>query len=133
MSIPKQKLSFSKQDRLCSKTQIEDIFAKGKKLKTYPFIVTYLTLKQEESDWKSPAKIVISVPKRRVKLAVKRNKLKRQIREAYRLNKCDFYQNLSNKSTNMALFLVYIGKEKEDYLFLEKKIKLLLANIQDNI
>ena len=87
----------------------------------------------DECDWDSQVKIVTSVPKRRVKLASKRNRVKRQIKEAYRLNKSSFYADLEQKNTNLALFLVYIGKEKENYSFIDKKIKLLLTEIQHKL
>lgn len=133
MSTLTTKLTFSKDERLCSKTLIDEVFEKGKKIKSFPFIVTYLRFDSNESDWISPAKIVISVPKRRVKLAANRNKLKRRIKEAYRLNKTPFYSILDNENTNLALFLIYIGKENETYSFIEKKIKLLLTEIQDKL
>lgn len=133
MSNQKKRLSFTKDERLCSKILIEELFLKGKKQKTFPFVATYLPIKADNNDWESQVKIVVSVPKRRVKLAVGRNKLKRQIKEAYRLNKTEFYSNLKEKETNLALFLIYIGKENENYSFIEKKIKVLLTDIQDKI
>ena len=133
MPIKKERLSFTKDERLCSKIVIDEIFEKGKKLKSFPFIVTYLAIPSDECDWDSQVKIVTSVPKRRVKLASKRNRVKRQIKEAYRLNKSSFYADLEQKNTNLALFLVYIGKEKENYSFIDKKIKLLLTEIQHKL
>lgn len=133
MSNQTERLSFNKNERLCSKILIDEIFEKGKKQKTFPFVATYLPLKSEENTWDSQVRIVISVPKRKVKLAAKRNRLKRQIKEAYRLNKSDFYSKLKEKDTNLALFLIYIGKENENYSFIEKKIRVLLTDIQDKI
>ena len=133
MSNQTERLSFNKNERLCSKILIDEIFEKGKKQKTFPFIATYLPLKSEDNAWDSQVRIVVSVPKRKVKLAAKRNRLKRQIKEAYRLNKSDFYSKLKEKDTNLALFLIYIGKENENYSFIEKKIKVLLTDIQDKI
>jgi len=128
-----QKLTFSKNERLCSKILIDEIFEKGKKIKSFPFIMTYLPISTENCDWENQAKIVISVPKKKVKLAVNRNVLKRRIKEAYRLNKKSFYTILKEKNTHLALFLVYIGKENESFTYLEKKLKLLLTDLQDKI
>ena len=133
MSNQNERLSFTKDERLCSKIVIEEIFKKGKKLKSFPFVVTYLGIPSEKCGWESQVKIVISVPKRKIKLAVKRNRLKRQIKEAYRLNKGSFYRELKEKNINLALFLIYIGKEKENYSFIEQKIKVLLKQIQDKL
>jgi len=129
MNQTNQKLTFRKDERLCSKILIDEIFEKGKKLKTFPFIVTYLKLDSQHQDWKQPVKIVISVPKRKVRLASSRNKLKRRIKEAYRLNKTNFYDTLKTNDTNLALFLVYIGKENETYSYIESKLKVLLTDI----
>ena len=125
----KQKLTFNKKERLSSKILIDAVFEKGKKFKSYPFIATYLTEDSNESNWDSQVRIVITVPKRKVKLANKRNRVRRQIKEAYRLNKSEFYTQLEAKNTNLALFLIYIGKEKEEYSFIDKKIKLLLTDL----
>ena len=129
MSNQKQKLTFSKKERLSSKILIDEVFEKGKKFKSYPFIATYLTQDSSESNWDSKVKVVITVPQRKVKFANKRNRVRRQIKEAYRLNKSEFYTELEEKNTNLALFLIYIGKEKEEYSFIDKKIKLLLTDL----
>lgn len=129
----KKRLSFTKDERLCSEILIDEIFKNGKKQKSFPFIATYLPVDSSECDWASQVRIVISIPKKRVKLAVKRNRLKRQIKEAYRLNKSIFYSQLRDKETNLALFLIYVGKEKENYNFIEKKLKVLLTDIQNKI
>ena len=133
MPTQNQKLTFSKNERLCSKIIIDEIFEKGKKVKAFPFIVTYLPINSENCEWENQAKIVIAVPKKKVKLAVNRNVLKRRIKEAYRLNKQPFYTALKEKNSHLALFLVYIGKENENFSYLEKKLKLLLTDIQDKI
>lgn len=125
--------TFKKEERLCSQKTIDAIFKQGKKVKQFPFIATYLEVKESDSKWDFPVKIVVSVPKKRVKRAVKRNRLKRQIKEAYRLNKAGFYQNLTDNNQQMALFLVYIGQENENFNFIEKKLKELLIKIQDSI
>ena len=129
MPILKQKLTFKKKERLSSKILIDDLFEKGKKFKSYPFIATYLAQDSTESHWDSKVRVVITVPKRKVKFANKRNRVRRQIKEAYRLNKPEFYAQLEDRNTNLALFLIYIGKEKEDYSFIDKKIKLLLTDL----
>ena len=55
----------------------------SKSFSIFPIRVVYMPVEQGEA----PASILISVSKRRFKRAVKRNRVKRQIREAYRMNK----------------------------------------------
>jgi ribonuclease P protein component len=133
MSVNIEKSTFTKSERLCSKKIIEDIFANGKKLKAFPFVANFLIIDSKDCDWDNQVKIVISVPKKKVRFANKRNRVKRQIKEAYRLNKSTFYSELNNKNKHLALFLIYLGKEKEDYQYLEQKLKTTLNKILDTI
>lgn len=119
---------FPKAEKLCSKRIIEAIYDRGNKVKLYPFILNYLEV-EGETTIAFPIQIATAVPKRKVKLAVKRNRLKRQIREAYRLNKQALIQKVQNQDLKLALFLVYIGNEKESYNFIEKKLILLLDSL----
>ena len=75
--------SLPKSERLCGLTAVGNLFEHGKSLSAGCLRVKYL-LHPESSD---PARIVVSVPKRNFKRAVKRNLLKRRIRESYRRQK----------------------------------------------
>jgi len=131
MSNTSQKLTFCKKERLSSKTLIDEVFEKGKKVKKFPFIATYLEV--NTNDLGSQVRIVTTVPKRNVKFANKRNRLRRQIKESYRLQKPEFYAELKTKNKKLALFLIYIGKEKEEYSFIDKKLKLLLTDLLEQL
>ena len=131
MSSSAKLYSFPKAEKLCSKTLIESIYNHGQKLKLYPFVVNYLYV-EDNVKMPFPLQILISVPKRKIKLAVKRNRLKRQIREAYRLNKQPLIDHIMGQDQKMALFLVYIGKENESYSFIEKKLILLLKTLKED-
>lgn len=106
---------------------MEDIFAKGDTVKKYPFIVKYLEVDFEED---VALKAVFSVPKRNIKKATGRNRIRRQIKEAYRLNKADLIATLNDAGKGLALFFIYTGKEKPDYSVIEEKIKLLLKELK---
>ena len=123
---------FSKAEKLCSKRIIEKIYDHGKKIKAYPFILKYVEL-EVDKEMTFPVQIATAVPKRKVKLAVKRNRLKRQIREAYRLNKAGLISDMIARDKKLALFLIYIGKEPEKYDFIEKKLILLLDSLRNQI
>ena len=86
MTLEKRRYTLNKSERLCSKKLIERLFAGGNKsFPSFPLRVVYMTLDTEETT--ADASILISVPKKRFKHAVKRNLVKRQVREAYRLSK----------------------------------------------
>ncbi|MDA7803195.1 ribonuclease P protein component [Crocinitomix sp.] len=123
------KNSFKKSERLKSKIAIEAVFAEGIVIKKHPLIGKFISY--EFSD-KSPLKMVVSVPKRRIPKATKRNRIRRQIKEAYRLNKKGLKDELLKNGDSLALFLIYTGKENPDYSIIEEKIKLILEDIQKN-
>lgn len=71
-----------KSERLCGKKAMETLFGQGKGLGSGCIRCRYLFREGDE-----PSRIVVSVPKRLFKRAVKRNLLKRRLREAYRRQK----------------------------------------------
>lgn len=91
--------SFTKKERLCSKRLIENLFdGKGKSLSHFPIRIVYKTIPRESAV--AQVSILISVSKRRFKHSVKRNRVKRQIREAYRKNKHLLYDIMSKQPDN---------------------------------
>lgn len=110
--------TFTKTERLSSKLLIDKLVEKGKSFNNSPFKFVWIEL--EEST--TPVQFLISVPKRNFKRAVDRNKLKRRTREAYRKNKGDLLiKPLAEKK--ICLMLVYIAKEKLEYIEIEQKVK----------
>ena len=106
---------------------MQEIFAKGQVLKKYPFIVRYLAYDFKDNH---PLKVVVSVPKRRIKKATARNRVRRQIKEAYRLNKSNLIDELRKADKGLALFFIYTGKENPEYSIIQEKIKLLLKDLE---
>ena len=120
--------SFKKEERLCNKRLIEQLFHKGSSFHLYPFRLTFLPSKEITV----PAQVLIAVPKRRFKRAVDRNLLKRRTREGYRILKQKFlYDFLDQRQANVIFSLQYIGKEIHDYHFIEGKLKETLLKFQD--
>lgn len=84
-----------------------------------------------EVDIPFPIQAMFVVPKRNFKKAHDRNKIRRRMREAYRLNKNSIYDELKPADTKMVIAFIYTGKEEEDYLTVETSIKKLFVAIAD--
>lgn len=109
-------LTFSRHERLKSRKLIGRLFKEGHSYVAYPLRVLWLPadeMAQAAAGFSdAPAQLAISVPKRAFKTAVERNRLKRRIREAYRLNKTAWYEKLNAGDQRIALMLVYVAKEE---------------------
>jgi ribonuclease P protein component len=104
--------TFTKQEKLCSTKQLDLLFEKGKGFYVSPFRFVFIETEQNQL---FPAQIVVSVSKRNFKKAVDRNRIKRLIRENYRLNKSNIYQHLHSKNKNIHLGIIFICKELPDF------------------
>lgn len=88
---------------------------------------TYLIVENDGDS--QPAKMLISVSKKRFKRAVKRNLLKRRIREAYRHQKPSFYDELNRLNVHIILSVNYITQEELDYQAISKGMEKLLSKV----
>lgn len=116
--------TLKKDERLSSFKEIEALLLKGQSFFSYPFKVNYLLTLAEGGC--NGASIVISVPKRNFKRAVKRNLIRRRVRESYRLNK-ELLNIPANKK--LSIMFVYISKEVMDYHTIEPKLKEMLVKL----
>lgn len=130
-----------KREKLCSRREIEELLKQGKSFFCYPFKVSCLLYKEDssnlecnnaelEADEESKNRIIVSVPKRNFKRAVKRNLLKRRIREAYRLNKSEF---MPSSGCRLNIMFVYTAKEVLEYSYIERKLLSLSQKLQEYI
>lgn len=132
--MEERRYTFSKSERLCSKKLIERLFAGGNKsFPTFPLRVVYMLVSEEEIN--SDASILISVPKKRFKHAVKRNQVKRQVREAYRRNKYILLDALKAQETPVKVVMGFIWLDNKIHSSeeVEHKVKKLLTHISENI
>ncbi len=104
---------FGKKDRLKSKKLIDSLFVEGKSVKAYPLKLVYIPF--QDSDVPE-IKTAVSVPKKLVKTAVQRNRIKRLMREVFRKNK----YLVTNRLTSHAFMFIYISRDEPTYEKLEK-------------
>lgn len=118
--------TFTTEERLKSRKVIQRLFKEGESFGQYPLRLVWLRL--ENSMSQAPVQFAVSVPKKRFRHAVLRNKIKRQIREAYRLQKHRLYENLRQKGKEQVAFMViYTGQESLPYSEIEKAMQLMLG------
>jgi ribonuclease P protein component len=119
--------TFKKEERLCNKKLIDELFHNGSSFLCYPFKVSWLYTSEPIA---YPVQILFSVSKKRYKRAVDRNLIKRRMREAYRLKKQQhLYDVLNRANKKIVLSLGYIGKEIAPADFTQKKMLKLLTQL----
>jgi ribonuclease P protein component len=111
-------LTFTRSERVKSRKLLGALFKEGHSYVAYPFRVVWLEAPAADPA-EFPAQISVSVSKRNFKTAVARNRIKRRIREAYRLNKESWYAKLGSRSQPVAMMLIYIAKEELPYKDIE--------------
>lgn len=119
--------TYSKREKLKSKKLIDALFIEGKSIKSYPLRMVYL--ESEPFEEGITIKAGVSVSKRNFKLAVTRNRIKRLMRESYRLHK----HFIDTKGTTFALLIIYTGHKEGSQEDLNKAMVKLLKRFNDAI
>jgi len=119
--------TFKKSEKLKSKKLIERLFVEGKSVSVFPLRLVYLQTSLVDN---VNTKTGVSVSKRIFKKAVDRNRVKRLLREVYRLNKGQYF---NNTTTQYAFMILYIGTEIPEFNVLEIKMKLLFERFSSKI
>lgn len=120
-------------ERLHYKKDIDELFATGKGFVAYPLRVVYTTLPLEEGEASVPAEMLVSVSKRYFKRANKRNRVKRLVREAYRLNKHNLWHSVEEAGCRLRLAFMFVGKELPEYTDIEHAVLKAFKRIHKTI
>lgn len=115
------KLTYNKDEKLKSKKAIEALFLKGKSVSAYPLRLVYL--KNDDIN-----KIGVSVSKKNFKRAVDRIRIKRLLREAYRLNKTLL---IDNNITGYSFMILYNSKDMPDFELINTKIRAVFTKFNN--
>ena len=129
--------ALTKSERLTSQLVIEKIFAGGNaSMASFPLRIVYMHMEKqggEEVTGEPLASILVSVPKKRFRHAIDRNRMKRLIREAYRLNKHILWDALDGKDFRLALAFVCITDTLPTFYTVNKSMKKALTRIAERI
>lgn len=122
-----------KSERTCSKIAIDNLFKGGhsRSLSAFPIRVVYLV---SDTPQQEQCQIMVSVPKKCFKRAVKRNRVKRQIREAYRLNKAIVTEQMKkHESEYLTMAFIWLDAELHDTDEIKSKMINLLGRISERL
>ncbi|MBL7771584.1 MAG: ribonuclease P protein component [Chitinophagaceae bacterium] len=123
--------TLSAKERIKSRKDIETLFQSGKAFLIYPFRVLYRSRSKEETD--APLQFMVSVPKRNFRKATARNRIRRQIKEAYRLHKIALQPLLVQHQVQVQCAFVFMGKEAPAYHVIEETMKRSLQRLQSEL
>lgn len=118
--------TFKKNERLCSKAIIDALFENSKFINAYPFRISYMKYDYSED---IPGQVMFIVSKRRLKKAVDRNRTKRLMREAYRLQKEGIY---SIDGRKFAMAISFNGKEPLDFETAKKSMSKIISKLKEH-
>ncbi len=129
MNRKEEGFTFTKKERLTGTIRIDTLFKEGVSFISYPLRVIYLI---HEQSVESICSTLISVPKKRIKKATQRNRIKRLIRESYRLNRTLIdNETIGEKSLDVAF--IYVKDTASESTIMQKAMQKALNQISDRI
>jgi len=120
---------FAKQERICNRNDFNLLFSDGESVFSYPFRCVFC---KKESD-KVLVRLAVSISKKKFKLATDRNRIKRRIREAYRLEKQELYHFIPKSSITLDILIIYTENKILNYPQFRKGIQGMIKKVLSKI
>ena len=114
----KQRYTFKKAEKLKSRKTIEQLFKEGRSFSNFPFRILWLF----KDNAVAPLQSGFAVSSKHFKKSVDRNRIKRLMREAYRLQKDVLVNEVTKEQKQLAVFIIYVGNELPEYTFVFEKM-----------
>jgi ribonuclease P protein component len=121
--------AFKTYERLKSRKLIALLFSEGKSLFDHPVKMVWMKLSVEEEPKGYQPQVMFSVSKRYFKKAVQRNRIKRQMREAYRLQKQELIEIVDRHKQKVTIGFIFAGQQLPEY----SQIALALKKLQQRL
>lgn len=139
-----ERLTFGKEERLHHRSLVEGLFRKGKSFYEFPFKVVWRKVSDEElirtfcnhpPEGIGSLQMMVTVPKKKRRKAVERVRIRRRIRESYRLNRMPLFHEISRRPDikTLSVAFIYIHDQELPYSGIEDKMKKALAKIAGKI
>ena len=120
--------TFQKRERVVSEKLIDELFNGGHSHSLAAFPLRVIYMKSEHQDGQPPVQVLISVPKKRFHHAVDRNRVKRQIREAYRRQK-SLLEDKVPPTQILVIAFVWLSDQLQPSAEIDRRVKNLLERI----
>ncbi len=124
-----KQFTLGKNERLKSRKLIEYLFKEGKSFSIVPLRVYYSFTKTEGDADKTVLQFGAGAGTRNFKKAADRNRIKRLIREAYRLQKNELKEQLQLKQLSLNLFFIFTAKELPQYELIFEKTRTVVQKL----
>ena len=122
--------TFNKRERIVSRKLIEQLFSKGSSFSVSAFPLRIVVMEAARVADDIPVQVLVSVSKRHFKHAVDRNRVKRQVREAYRHHKQILTEKVQQEQT-LAIAFIWLADELHESATVEKSVKRLLGKVAE--
>jgi ribonuclease P protein component len=119
--------TLGKKERLKSRKSLDQLFSEGQKFSVAPFRVFWLPVAEKG------LRASVGVSAKNFKRSVDRNRIKRQIRESYRLQKAELVAKVDSSEKGLNIFFIYTEKELPAFIVLKEKMQVALKKIQSQL
>ena len=122
--------TYSRSEKLKSRKVLSTLFTGGKTISVFPVKLFWMPA---GNSVQQPIQAGVGVSARHFSKAVDRNRIKRLLREGYRLNKQSLLATLKSQQKQIAVFFLYVGKELPDHAMLTEKMQQALTKLEEQI
>ena len=125
-----------KEERIKSRTLIDMLFAGGKSRSMVAFPLRGVYMVKERENLEPQTQMLVSVPKRCFKRAVKRNRVKRQVREAYRHSRQILIDRLNSRDEfdrSVVMAFIWLDDKLHETDEVSSKVTSLMTRVSQKI
>jgi ribonuclease P protein component len=124
--------TFGKQERIVSRKLMDELFEGGRSRTVMAFPLRGVCTTMVRNEGCPPVQVLISVPKKRLHHAVDRNRVKRQVREAYRLNKQHLWERVPEGKA-LAVAFIWLADTLKDSRRVSQSVSSILHQLEDKL